>query len=42
MTDAGIPDEHLNVNFYGEKVPLIPTSDGVAEPRNRCVEVVMR
>jgi len=42
LTDAGIPDEHLNVHFYGEKVPLIPTSDGVAEPRNRRVEVVIR
>ena len=42
LTDAGIPDEHLNVHFYGEKVPLIPTLDGVAEPRNRRVEVVIR
>jgi len=42
LTDAGIPDEHLNVHFYGEKVPLIPTSDSVAEPRNRRVEVVIR
>jgi OmpA-OmpF porin, OOP family len=42
LTDAGIPDEHLNVHFYGEKVLLIPTSDGVAEPRNRRVEVVIR
>jgi OmpA-OmpF porin, OOP family len=42
LTDAGIPAEHLDVHFHGEKVPLIPTSDGVAEPRNRRVEVIVR
>ncbi len=42
LTDAGVPDEHMNVHFYGEKVPLIPTLDGVAEPRNRRVEAVIR
>ncbi|MFH0998218.1 MAG: OmpA family protein [Pseudomonadota bacterium] len=42
LTGAGIPDEHLDVHFYGDKLPLIPTSNRVPEPRNRRVEVVIR
>lgn len=42
LTDAGIPDEYLYVQYYGEKVPLIPTSKGVPEPRNRRAEVIVR
>ena len=42
LTDAGIPAEHLDILFYGEKVPLIPTAKGVPEPRNRRVEVIVR
>ena len=42
LTGAGIPTEHLDVHFYGEKVPVIPTADGVSEPRNRRVEVIVR
>lgn len=42
LTDAGIPDEYLYVQYYGEKVPLIPTSNGVPEPRNRRAEVIVR
>jgi outer membrane protein OmpA-like peptidoglycan-associated protein len=42
LTGAGIPDEHLDVHFYGDKVPLVPTLKGVPEPHNRRVEVVIR
>lgn len=37
-----LPLEHVNVRSYGEADPLIPTGDGVAEPRNRRVEVIIR
>ena len=30
------------VESYGEEDPLIPTEDGVAEPKNRRVEVLIR
>ncbi len=32
-----VSEEH-----YGENVPLVPTADGVAEPRNRRVEIFVR
>lgn len=38
----GVPEESLEVNSHGEGNPLIPTADGVAEPRNRRVEVIVR
>ena len=34
--------EKIVVESYGEEDPLIPTPDGVAEPRNRRVEVLIR
>ncbi|MBI5592223.1 MAG: OmpA family protein [Deltaproteobacteria bacterium] len=42
LTDAGIPSEHLDVHFFGDKLPLIPTPNRVSEPRNRRVEVIIR
>lgn len=32
----------ISVESYGEEDPLIPTKDGVSEPRNRRVEVLVR
>lgn len=32
----------LDIKSYGEKDPIIPTADGVAEPKNRRVEVLIR
>lgn len=34
--------EHLNVVSFGENSPIVPTEDGVSEPRNRVVEVFVR
>jgi len=42
LADEGIDLKNLDVNSHGEGNPLIPTSDGVAEPRNRRVEVIVR
>jgi len=39
---AGVELENVEILFYGEEVPLVPTPDGVAEPRNRRVEVQVR
>ena len=38
----GIDGESIDVDSHGEGNPLIPTADGVAEPRNRRVEVIIR
>lgn len=32
----------LEMEAYGETKPLVPTADGVAEPRNRRVEIVLK
>jgi outer membrane protein OmpA-like peptidoglycan-associated protein len=34
--------ENIVVESYGEEDPIIPTADGVAEPRNRRVELLIR
>jgi OOP family OmpA-OmpF porin len=34
--------EHSSVISYGENDPIVPTEDGVAEPKNRRVEVIVR
>lgn len=33
------PGLHIEVNHFGDKVPLIPSRPGIPEPRNRRVEV---
>lgn len=34
--------ENITIESYGEEDPLIPTADGVAEPKNRRVEILIR
>lgn len=38
----GIPAESISVAGRGEREPLVPTDDEVAEPRNRRVEITVR
>jgi outer membrane protein OmpA-like peptidoglycan-associated protein len=38
----GIPREQISVAGRGEREPLVPTQDEVAEPRNRRVEIIVR
>jgi len=38
----GIPPDRITVAGRGEREPLVPTEDGVAEPRNRRVEINVR
>ena len=42
MRFAGVDSELIEVSSHGENNPLIDTGDGVDEPRNRRVEVVVR
>ena len=42
LVEAGLKHSRVEVESHGENNPLIPTADGVAEPRNRRVEVTIR
>jgi outer membrane protein OmpA-like peptidoglycan-associated protein len=42
LVKTGIDTEAINVTSHGENNPLVETSDGVYEPRNRRVEVYVR
>ena len=42
LTSQGIKSSVLFVSFQGESMPLVYTEDGVAEPLNRRVEVMIR
>jgi outer membrane protein OmpA-like peptidoglycan-associated protein len=36
----GVKTENIDVTYHGKGNPLIPTPDGVPEPRNRRVEII--
>ena len=38
----GVPQSAINVQGLGETNPLVPTADGVREPQNRRVEIIIR
>jgi outer membrane protein OmpA-like peptidoglycan-associated protein len=42
LIKEGIEAKYITTTSHGEGNPLIPTADGVAEPRNRRVEVIVR
>lgn len=42
LVNAGIENRYIATTATGEANPLVPTVDGVAEPRNRRVEVIVR
>ena len=42
LTRLGIPPDRIQAAGRGEREPLVPTADGVAEPRNRRVEINVR
>lgn len=42
LVEAGIPAEQLEVAGRGEREPLVPTADEVAEAKNRRVEINVR
>ena len=42
LQQAGIELKNVTIESYGEEDLLVPTPDGVAEPRNRRVEILVR
>ena len=40
LVQRGVPEPALEVEWFGERRPRIPTPDGEREPRNRRVEIV--
>jgi OmpA-OmpF porin, OOP family len=40
LVERGVPERALDVRWFGESEPRIPTEDGVREPQNRRVEIV--
>jgi outer membrane protein OmpA-like peptidoglycan-associated protein len=42
LVKVGIPEGQIQTAGRGEREPLVPTADEVAEPRNRRVEVTVR
>ena len=42
LVERGVATEGIQTAGRGEREPLVPTEDGVAEPRNRRVEVSVR
>jgi outer membrane protein OmpA-like peptidoglycan-associated protein len=42
LIEAGIPADRLEAVGRGERDPLVPTADDVAEPKNRRVEINLR
>ncbi len=39
LTELGVPDTAMELHWYGETRPRVPTPDGVREPQNRRVEI---
>jgi OmpA-OmpF porin, OOP family len=42
LVEQGFPSELITAVGRGEREPLVPTADGVEEPRNRRAEVIIR
>ncbi len=42
LVDGGVERRNIQLTYHGKGNPLIPTPDGVAEPRNRRVEITVR
>ena len=42
LVAAGVPGSEIDATSHGEADPLVPTTDNVAEARNRRVEITVR
>ena len=42
LVARGVSRNEIGVSAFGESRPLVPTADGVREPQNRRVEIVLR
>jgi opacity protein-like surface antigen len=41
LANQGVPKSAMDVKWFGKEHPRVPTPDGVREPQNRRVEIVM-
>ena len=41
LVGQGVPDSVISESWHGKENPAVPTADGVREPRNRRVEIVI-
>jgi OmpA-OmpF porin, OOP family len=42
LVRQGVSRNEIAITAFGESRPLVPTADGVREPQNRRVEIVLR
>lgn len=42
VLELGVPRRLIRIDSFGERDPVVPTADGVDEPRNRRVEITVR
>jgi OOP family OmpA-OmpF porin len=42
LVSKGVPRNAITIQGFGETRPLVPTGDGVREPQNRRVEIILR
>ena len=42
LVRQGVPRQAITVQGFGESNPLVPTADGVREPQNRRVQIILR
>jgi outer membrane protein OmpA-like peptidoglycan-associated protein len=42
LVKDGVPQNEIDVKWYGDTRPLVPTAPGVREPQNRRVEIVLK
>jgi OmpA-OmpF porin, OOP family len=42
LARAGVPEDCMDIRYYGERDPAVRTPAGMSEPRNRRVEVEIR
>jgi OOP family OmpA-OmpF porin len=41
LVKDGVPDDQIAASWYGKENPRVPTADGVREPQNRRVEIML-
>ena len=42
LVRLGVPRQEISIQGFGETHPLVPTAQGVREPQNRRVEIILR
>jgi outer membrane protein OmpA-like peptidoglycan-associated protein len=42
LVSDGVPKDEIVTQAFGDTNPLVPTAEGVREPQNRRVEIVLK